>query len=140
VSYGNIRDMIAAGVRSIAPASKTYVPARVLAGLDLDAATEVDYVSERDTGTPAGKRGDGGSWRTPWASPGHAGKIRCWPCDGCSCTPPPAHAAATARAKKLDRARETWTGWCGGWDRAITRMDSRDRVINQSGIPGFGPP
>ncbi len=41
----------------IAPASKTYVPATVLAGLDLDAAAEVDYVAERDAGKPAGQRG-----------------------------------------------------------------------------------
>lgn len=39
VSYGNIRDMIAEGVEFIAPASKTYVPARVLAALDLHDAT-----------------------------------------------------------------------------------------------------
>ena len=60
VSYGNIRDMIAANVEFIAPASKTYVPAAVLAALDLDAASTVDYVAERDARTPAGQRG---RWR-----------------------------------------------------------------------------
>ena len=34
VSYANLRDIMAAGVDFIAPASKTYVPAEVLAGLD----------------------------------------------------------------------------------------------------------
>jgi transposase len=34
VSYANLRDVMAAGVDFIAPASKTYVPAEVLASLD----------------------------------------------------------------------------------------------------------
>lgn len=52
--------MIAAHVEFIAPASKTYVPARVLAALDPQDATEVDYVAERDAGIPAEQRG---RWR-----------------------------------------------------------------------------
>lgn len=60
ISYGNLRDLIAAHVEFIAPASKSYVPATVLAGLDLDAAAEVDYVAERDAGKPAEQRG---RWR-----------------------------------------------------------------------------
>jgi hypothetical protein len=42
VSYANLRDIMAAGVDFIAPASKTYVPAEVLAGLQVQAATPVD--------------------------------------------------------------------------------------------------
>jgi hypothetical protein len=52
--------MIAAGVGFVAPASKTYVPATVLADLDLNTAAEVDYLAERDTGKPADTRG---RWR-----------------------------------------------------------------------------
>jgi hypothetical protein len=52
--------MIAAGVEFIAPASKTYGPAGVLAALDVEGATEVDYVAERDAATPAEQRG---RWR-----------------------------------------------------------------------------
>jgi transposase len=39
VSYANLRDIMAAGVDFIAPASKTYVPAEVLAALDPAMAT-----------------------------------------------------------------------------------------------------
>jgi len=48
VSYANLRDIMAAEVDFIAPASKTYVPAEVLAALDVQAAAPVDYVAERD--------------------------------------------------------------------------------------------
>jgi hypothetical protein len=106
VSYGNLRDMIDAEVEFIAPASKTYVPARVLAGLDLDTAVEVDYVAERDAGRPATERG---RWRVVQDTMSLAGPRR---------KKDPvlrlrrvfvhstarAHAAASARAKKLDRA------------------------------------
>jgi hypothetical protein len=60
VSYNNLAAMIAAGVGFVAPASKTYVPATVLADLDLNTAAEVDYLAERDTGKPADTRG---RWR-----------------------------------------------------------------------------
>lgn len=49
--------MIGQEVAFIAPASKTYVPAVVLAAQDLNQASEVDYVSARDgrqTGREAG--------------------------------------------------------------------------------------
>lgn len=107
ISYGNVRDMIAAGVEFIAPASKTYVPARVLAALDLDAATEVDYVAERDLGKPAAKRG---RWRvvedtTTITGPRQKDPVlrlrRVFVHSSAR-----AHAAATARAKKLDRATD----------------------------------
>jgi transposase len=60
VSYGNLAAMTEAGVAFLAPASKTYVPAAVLATLDIHAAVEVDHVAERDRGKPAARRG---RWR-----------------------------------------------------------------------------
>ncbi len=57
ISYANLAAMDAGEVTFVAPASKTYVPAAELAGLTLDAATEVDYVAQRDQGKPAGRRG-----------------------------------------------------------------------------------
>lgn len=106
VSYGNIRDMIAARVEFIAPASKTYVPTRVLASLDPQSAVEVDYVAERDKDKPAGAWG---RWRVVEDTMALTGPRK---------KKDPiltlrrvfvhstarAHAAATARAKKLDRA------------------------------------
>jgi hypothetical protein len=65
VSYANLRAILAAGVDFIAPASKTYVGAELLASLDLAAATPVDYLAERDAGKPPGQRGSSESWRTP---------------------------------------------------------------------------
>lgn len=107
VSYGNIRDMIAAGVEFIAPASKTYVPAAVLGGLDLDGATEVDYVAERDKGKPTEARG---RWRVVEDTTTIAGPRKKDPVFTLRRvfvhSSARAHAAATARAKKLDRARD----------------------------------
>jgi hypothetical protein len=57
VSYANLRDIMAAEVDFIAPASKTYVPAEVLAALDPAAATPVDYLAERDQHKPPDQRG-----------------------------------------------------------------------------------
>jgi hypothetical protein len=57
VSYANLRDIMTAEVDVIAPASKTYVPAQVLAALDIQAAAPVDYLSERDHGKPPDQRG-----------------------------------------------------------------------------------
>jgi hypothetical protein len=57
VSYANLGDLLAAGVDFIAPASKTYVGAEVLAGLDVAAATPVDYVAERDQSKDPAQRG-----------------------------------------------------------------------------------
>jgi transposase len=107
VSYGNIRDMIAAGVEFIAPASKTYVPAGVLAALDLDVATEVDYVADRDKDKPADARG---RWRVmedtmTIAGPRKKDSVLTLRRVFVHSTAR-AHAAATARAKKLDRARD----------------------------------
>ena len=66
VSYNNLVAMTDAGVTFLAPASKTYVPAAVLATLDIHAAVEVDYVAERDQRKPADRAGPvAGRSRTP---------------------------------------------------------------------------
>lgn len=57
VSYGNLVAMTEAGVAFLAPASKTCVPADVLAALDIHATVEVDHIAERDLGKPASQRG-----------------------------------------------------------------------------------
>jgi hypothetical protein len=57
ISYANLRDILAAEVDFIAPASKTYVPTAVLAALDVQAATPVDYLAQRDQGKPPDQRG-----------------------------------------------------------------------------------
>jgi transposase len=107
VSYANLRDLMAAKVDFIAPASKTYVPAEVLAALDVQAAAPVDYVAERDQGKPLAQRGSyrvledtmtlaGKRKRDPVL---HLRRVFVW-------SSARADAAATARAKKLDRARD----------------------------------
>lgn len=119
ISYGNVRDMIAAKVEFIAPASKTYVPARVLAGLRLADAVEVDYVAERDASAPAEKRG---RWRVVEDTMTLAGPRKK---DAVLSvrrvfvhSTARAQAAATARAKKLDRAT-------GDLDRLVRGLGSR---------------
>jgi hypothetical protein len=57
VSYPNLAAMVAARVGFIAPASKSYVGADVLGACDLEAATPVDYVAERER--QQGTRGPG---------------------------------------------------------------------------------
>jgi transposase len=107
VSYANLCDMVAAEVEFIAPASKTSVRAAELAGIDRAAATEVDYLAERDTGVPAAARG---TWAVCEDTMTITGKRKKDPVlrlrrvfvhSGAR-----AHAAATARTKKLDRARD----------------------------------
>jgi transposase len=107
VSYGNVAAMIDAGVAFIAPASKAYTPAATLAALDLDAATEVDYVAQRDAGEPAAERG---RWRVTEDTMTLTGKRKRDPTLTLRRvfvhSTARAHAAATARAKKLDRATD----------------------------------
>ena len=106
VSYANLRDLMAAGVDFIAPASKTYVPAEVLARLDLAAATPVDYLAERDAGKPPEQRG---SYRVLEDTMTIAGKRQADPVLRLRrvfvWSSARADAAATARARKLERAR-----------------------------------
>jgi transposase len=107
VSYTNLRAMIEAKVSFIAPASKTYVDTATLAGLDVAAATEVDYVAERDAGKPERARG---SWRVYEDTITIAGKRKRDPLLALRrvfvWSQARQAAAATARAKKLDRARD----------------------------------
>ena len=119
VSYANLRDIMAAEVDFIAPASKTYVPAKVLAALDVQAAVAVDYLAQRDHGKPPEQRG---SYRvledimtiTGRRTTDPALEVRrvfVW-------SSARAAAAATARARKLDRAR-------GDLDRLTRGLGSR---------------
>jgi hypothetical protein len=107
VSYTNLAAMSEAGVTFLAPASKTYVPATVLATLDLATATEVDYVAGRDTNTPPDRRG---RWRVHEDTMTMTGKRKRDPVLHLRRvfvhSTARAQAAATARAKKLDRARD----------------------------------
>jgi transposase len=105
VSYANLRDIMAAGVDFIAPASKTYVPAEVLASLDPAMATLVDYVAERDQGKPPEQRG---SYRVVEDTMIITGKRKADPVLPVRrvvvWSSARAGAAATARARKLARA------------------------------------
>ena len=107
VSYPNLSAMVAAGVSFVAPASKTYVGADVLAACDLDAAEPVDYIAERDTDKAPEKRGTyrvledtmvltGKTNRDPTL---RLRRVFVW-------SSARAGAAANARTKKLDRARD----------------------------------
>ena len=106
VSYANLRDMLAAKVDFIAPASKTYVGAGVLASLEVAAATPVDYLAERDQHKPPAQRG---SYRVLEDTMIIAGKGKADPVLQVRrvfvWSSARAGAAATARARKLDRAR-----------------------------------
>ena len=107
VSYANLGDIMAAEVDFIAPASKTYVPAEMLASLDPAAATPVGYLAERDAGKPPTQRGSypvvedtmtivGKPKRDPVL---RLRRILVW-------SSARAGAAATARAGRLERATD----------------------------------
>jgi transposase len=107
ISYANLAAMDAGGVTFVAPASKTYVPAGELAGLTLDAATEAGYVAQRDQGKPAGRRG---TWHVTEDTMSLAGPRKSDPAVALRRvfvhSSARAQAAVSARAKKLDRARD----------------------------------
>jgi transposase len=119
VSYNNVSAMVESGVAFIAPASKTYTPAGVLAALDLDSATEVDYVADRDTDRPINERG---RWRVTEDTMTLAGKRKRDPVLTLRRvfvhSTARARAAATTRARKLDRARDDL-------DRLVRGLGSR---------------
>ena len=107
ISRGNLLAMNTAKVAFIAPAAKTYLPADVLGGLEVGAATPVDYLAERDQDKPPEHQG---SYRVLEGTITLAGKrkadadltVRCvfvW-------SSARAQAAAQSRTKKLDRARD----------------------------------
>ena len=106
VSYPNLAAMIKAKVSFVAPASKSYVGAEVLAACDFDAAVPVDYVAERDADKAQEERG---SYRVSEdtmvmkakmkSEPDlHLRRVFVW-------SSARAGAATKARAKKLERAR-----------------------------------
>jgi transposase len=105
VSYANLRDLMAAKVDFIAPASKTYVGAGVLASLEVAAATPVDYLAERDQAKPPAQRGSYRVLEDTMIITGkrkadpvlHLRRVLVW-------SSARAGAAATARARKLERA------------------------------------
>jgi transposase len=119
VSYDNVSAMIASGVGFIAPASKTYVSADVLTALDLGSATVVDYTAQRDAGKPAAERG---TWRVTEDTMTLTGKRKKDPLHTLRRvfvhSTARAAAAATARAKKLDRATDDL-------DRLVRGLGSR---------------
>ncbi|WP_431896246.1 IS1634 family transposase [Nonomuraea sp. bgisy101] len=107
ISYANLAEMSAGQVRFIAPASKLYVSAETLAGLELADAIKVDYVAARDVGKPAERRG---VWHVCEDAMTLAGPRKRDPILSLRRifvhSSARAQAAATARAKKLERARE----------------------------------
>jgi hypothetical protein len=107
ISYPNLRAMIAAKVGFIAPASKTYVPAATFAALEPDTATPVDYVAARDQHKPPERRG---SYRVLEDTMTLAGKRKADPVLSLRrvlvWSSARAQAAATNRARKLERAHD----------------------------------
>ncbi|TDB92867.1 IS1634 family transposase [Nonomuraea longispora] len=107
ISYANLAAMTAEQVAFIAPASKTYVSAQALAGQRLDQAHPVDYVAARDAGKDAGRRG---TWHVSEDDMTLAGPRKKDPILTLRRifvhSSARAQAAATARAKKLERARD----------------------------------
>lgn len=119
ISYTNVCAMIASGVGFIAPASKTYVSAEELAALDLSSASLVDYTAGRDAAKPAAERG---IWRVSEDTMALTGKKKKDPVHTLRRvfvhSTARAGAAAGARAKKLDRARDDL-------DRLVRGLGSR---------------
>jgi transposase len=107
LSYTNIAAMIDAHVHFLAPASKLFVPAAVLAGCDYATATPVDYTAQRDTTRPLEQRGhyrlveDAMTITGPRKKDPGFTLRRVFVHSSAR-----AGAAATARSKKLDRARD----------------------------------
>ena len=108
ISYGNVAAMTRAGTTFIAPASKAYVGADALRAAGAMDTTEVDYVARRDEPKAPEARGRYRVGEDGWAMPsaksakGEAIPLRrvfVW-------SSADAGAAAAARTKKLDRARE----------------------------------
>jgi hypothetical protein len=106
VSYANLSAMVDAGVSFVAPASKSYVSAAVLAAQDRGAGVAVDYVAERDEGTLTEARGSYVVIEDAMVLEGkrkadpdlQLRRVFVW-------SSARAGAAAHARVKKLDRAR-----------------------------------
>jgi transposase len=136
VSYPNLAAMVDARVSFIAPASKSYVRADVLGACDLEAAEPVDYVAERDLDKPAEQRG---TYRVLEDTMVLTGKTKT---DPALClrrvfvwSSARAGAAANARAKKLERARDDLErlgrGLGGRYYRTDKQVTDRIAVITK---------
>ena len=134
VSYKNLAAIIDAKVSFIAPASKTYVGAAVLAACDFNTADPVDYIAQRDTNKTEQDRG---SYRvsedtmiltgTAKSEPDlRVRRVFVW-------SSARAGAAVNARAKKLDRARgdleRLGRGLGGRYYPTTTQVTERVAVI-----------
>jgi transposase len=134
VSYKNLAAIIGAKVNFIAPASKTYVGAAMLAACDFDAADPVDYVAQRDATNTEQERGcyrvcedtmilNGTTKSDPELC---VRRVFVW-------SSARAGAAVTARAKKLDRARgdleRLGRGLGGRYYPTTTQVTERITVI-----------
>jgi transposase len=119
ISYANLAAMTTAKVAFIAPASKTYVAAETLAAQDLGQALEVGYVAARDAGKPAERRGRWHVREDTMALAGPRKRDPVLPLRRVFVhSTARAQAAATARAKKLDRAADDL-------DRLVRGLGSR---------------
>jgi hypothetical protein len=130
VSYANLRAIMAAEVDFVAPASKTYVTAEVLAALDPQAATPVDYVAERDAGKDPARRG---SYRVAEDTMTIAGKRKADPVLRVRrvfvWSSARAGAAATAVLASWTGHEMTWSGSPVGWAAATTSTPGRCRRV-----------
>ena len=134
VSYPNLAAMVAARVGFIAPASKSYVGADVLRACDLEAATPVDYVAERDANKAAEDRG---TYRVLEDTMVLTGKNKTDPVVELRrvfvWSSARAGAAEKARAKKLERARDDLErlgrGLGGRYYRTDKQVNDRIAVI-----------
>jgi transposase len=105
VSYPNLRAIIEAEVNFVAPASKAYVGAEVLAACNFDDAVPVGYVAQRDAAKPPEERGSYRVAEDPMVLSGkkktdpalRLRRVFVW-------SSARAGAAAKARQKKLERA------------------------------------
>jgi len=134
VSYPNLAAMVAARVDFIAPASKSYVGADVLGACDLQAATHVDYVAERDANKAPEDRG---TYRVLEDTMVLTGKKKTDPAIELRrvfvWSSARAGAAEKARAKKLERARDDLErlgrGLGGRYYRTDKQVNDRIAVI-----------
>jgi hypothetical protein len=137
ISRGNVLAMNTAKVAFIAPAGKTYLPAEQLRALEVGAATPVEYVAERDQDLPPQRRGsyrvvEGGITLKAKRKTDQDLAVRCvfvW-------SSARAQAAATSRAKKLDRARadleRVQRGLGGPHYRTADKVTARVQAIARS--------
>lgn len=115
LSYTNIAAMVEAEVTFLAPASKNFVPAEVLATCDYAKAKAVTYVAQRDTHLPDDKRGryrafeDTMTIATKRETDPEYTVRRIFVHSSAR-----ADAAINARTKKLDRARDDLGRLCRG--------------------------